>query len=251
MRSLQSISLLFLLLLLAGCPLRQHQPASTASAQLSVRGEGVILAKPDQVEMWLEAVTSATEAETALTKNSAAIERLMQMLMAEGLTAQEYATGQFSIQPEWSRPPRPAPANWAPEIVGYRVSNRLQITTRQVELAGRLLTLAQQAGINRTGNLHFSLADPEAVKREAIAVATQRARQRAAVLAKAAGVTLGGVLEARIEDAGTGQPQPMLAEAAMLRSSTSVPVSAGEVEVRAAVILRYALVPCYAAAVEL
>lgn len=234
--------LLGLTLLLAGCPPRVHQQALKSSSQLVVRGEATIKAAPDQVEMSLEAATTAETAEEALQTNNSAIDNLRQMLEAEGLSSSEYKTGQFSIQPQWSRPPRPAPANWTPEIVGYRVNNSLQVATSRVELAGRLLALAQQAGVNKAGSLNFTLADPEEANRLAIAAATQRAQLRAETLAQAAGVKLGKLLEARVEESGSSrQPRVMMAEASMATKSAvnNVPISAGDVSVTAAVVLSY------------
>jgi uncharacterized protein YggE len=235
------IPFLFVALLLAGCP-SHHLVAQKSVSQLLVRGKATLKVKPDQVEMSLEAVTSAGTADEALAINSEAVVRLRELLEAEGLNREDYRTGQFSIQPQWSRPPRPAPANWAPEIVGYRVSNSLQVTTAKIDLAGRLLALANKVGVNKIGNLRFTLADQEAASRQAIAAATAKARQRAETLAQAAGVKLGRLLEARVADEGPGgQPMFMMAESRSLRAENDVPLSAGEVEVKAAVVLSYAL----------
>ncbi len=232
-----------LLLVFSGC-IPQQPPAGPAPlSHLVVRGEARIKVKPDQVKMSLEAVTSAQTAEEALAANSAAIQKLQELLGQEGLTAADYRTGQFSIQPQWSRPPRPAPASWNPEIVGYRVSNSLWVATSRIDLAGRLLALAQQAGVNRTGNLSFSLADPEEANRQAIAMATENAQRRAEVLAQAAGVKLGPLLEARVEEGAPGMPPGMMmAEMTSVRAAVNnVPITAGEVEVTAAVVLDYAV----------
>lgn len=232
---------------LSGC-LPATQAAVSYTVNLStdsliVRAEGKVLVKPDQVEMTLEAVTSAADAETALRENSRAIDTLTQLLQAEGLQEQDYRTGQFSIQPQWSRPPQPAPANWVTEVVAYRVSNNLLISTRHLEMTGKLLAMVQQAGVNKAGNLKFSLADPESASLKAIAAATARARQRAVILAQAAGVKLGRLLEARVEESGNfPQPRMLMAQAAGVREGVSaVPIVAGEVEVSAAVVLTYAL----------
>lgn len=239
------LPLFFLILILAGCPPVQHLATGNTSARLVVRGEATVRVVPDQVEMSLEAETSAETAEVALTENSVAIVALQELLHAEGLTSAEYETGQFSIQPQWSRPPRPAPADWTPDIVGYRVRNSLQVRTSRIELAGRLLALAQSAGVNKAGRLNFSLADPEAASQKAIAAATAKARQRAEVLAQASGVNLAGLLEAQVEDEQSGNlPRLMMAEAAQARGGvSSVPITAGDVEVHAAVRLVYRIAP--------
>jgi uncharacterized protein YggE len=234
--------LLALSLVLTACVPPQPIAALKETTQLSVRGEAIIRVVPDQVEMFLEAVTTAETADEALRENNTAIAKLQQLLAAEGLSPGDYHTRQFSIQPQWSNPPRPAPANWTPQIVGYRVTNGLQIATARIELAGRLLALGPQAGVNRAGNLKFVLADPEVAQRQAIAAATESARQRAETLAQAAGVKLGQLLEAAVEASGFGGQPLMMAEMNSARAAqSSVPLSAGEVEVSAAVQLRYAI----------
>jgi uncharacterized protein len=84
------------------------------------------------------------DAGQAVSENNQRMTRVMTMLADLGLDRKELATGQFQIQPQWSQPPRPTPANWQREIVGYRVSNDLWIRTTRIDLAGKLLGLAHQ-----------------------------------------------------------------------------------------------------------
>lgn len=210
-------------------------------AELKVQAQATIEVAPDQLQLHLGVVTHAAEAQTALDDNNRRMTALIERLRRLGIHDDDLATGQFQVRPEWSLPPRPTPANWQREIIGYRVTNELSVTTARLELAGRLLTLAQRAGANQIGGLQFSLADPEEVRQRAIDAATVRARQRARTLATAAGVTLGPVRSLTLEAENGGRvPRIMLAEARSANGD-AVPLAAGKISVAARVIMVFAV----------
>lgn len=216
-----------------------YSAQQTALPQLVVQAEGKVEANPDQLQMRLGVVTEAQEAGVALSQNNNRMSGIMRMLNSVGIGADEMVTGQFQIRPEWSRPPRPTPANWQRKIVGYHVSNELVVTTTQVELAGKLLGLAQQAGANQIGGLQFGLADPTRQQQKAIEVATGIAIRKAQTMAAAAGVKLGPIQSISLNPSYSApQPRLMMAEAKMA-SADSVPVAAGKLTVAATVNIVY------------
>ena len=243
MRNLNGLLILPLAALLSACAPPAYQPVTPAadSSLLVVRGEGRVEVAPDQLQLRLGVETAATEADQALTDNNRQMAAVLAQLTELGIGKEEISTGQFQIRPDWSLPPRPTPANWQRQIVGYRVSNELLIKTTRVELAGRLLAVAQAAGANQIGGLQFTLADPEPSRLQAIALATRQAIREAETLAQAAGVKLGAVQSLTLDSSGgTPGPQVMMAEARMA-SADAVPVESGKVEVKAGVSLVYRL----------
>lgn len=233
--------LLLAILLLAGCGPKtiNYSAQQLALPQLVVQAQGQVAATPDQLQMRLGVITEAAQAGTALEQNNQRMNSMMQGLNQVGITDDELATGQFQIRPEWSRPPRPTPANWQREIVGYQVSNELLVTTTKVELAGKLLGLAQQAGANQIGGLQFGLADPTSEQQKAIEIATAKAIRKAETMAAAAGVKLGAIQSITLNPSfAAPQPRMMMAEAS-LASADSVPVTAGTVDVAATVKIVY------------
>ncbi len=230
--------LILIVLLLAGCGPKtfNYGAQQMALPQLVVQADGQVKVNPDQMQMRLGVVTESETAGVALEQNNQQMAAVMQMLEGIGIAYAEMATGQFQVRPEWSRPPRPTPANWQRQIIGYQVSNELLITTTQVDLAGKLLSSAQQAGANQIGGLQFGLADPTAQRQKAIEVATEKAIRKAKTMAAAAGVELGAVQSLSLnQNGGGGQPRLMMA------SADSVPIATGKVEVSAAVTIVYRL----------
>ncbi len=245
-------SLVFLLLLSACMPynLPQQPPvihvqtgSSGQHQQLQVRAEAQVEAVPDQVRMRLGVVTEGAAAGQAVELNNERMRALTRQLLELGLSQDDTATGQFQISPQWSQPPRPTPANWQREIVGYRVSNDLWVTTARVDLAGELLGAGHRSGANHVGNLQFSVADTERYRQQAMSLAVQKAVRQAQVLADAAGARLGDLVALNLEPDGGSFSPPLLAEARMMSAADTVPVTPGKVEVRAAVTLTYQLLP--------
>ncbi len=159
----------FFLLFLASCGPQTYNYSNVNNPlpQLIVNADATVKAKPDLLQMRLGVVTESVDAGSALADNNLRMQSLMDMLAKIGISRDELATGQFQIRPEWSVPPRPTPANWKREIVAYRVSNDLNLSTTRVDLAGDLLGLAQKSGANQIGGLSFGLSDrrPTAGKR--------------------------------------------------------------------------------------
>ncbi len=246
-RLLISLSLLFLL---SGCMAHQQQvqpllPSATGLSlpQLTVQAEARLEVIPDQLRLRLGIVTEAAEAAEAVRDNNRRMSTLMMALDELGLDREDLATGQFQITPQWSQPPRPTPANWQREIVGYRVNNDLWVATNDIDLAGELLEMAYKSGVNQVGNLQFSVADPEHHHQQAMAVATRKALEQARVLAAGAGVELGRVLSISLDPAVSyGGVQPLMAEVRLAAVDT-VPITPGKVEVKAGVVVVFEILP--------
>lgn len=211
--------------------------AAGSPPQLRVQAEGRVEATPDQLRLRLGVITEAAEAGQAVNENNQRMSAVMTMLEDLGLDRQDLSTGQFQIVPQWSQPPRPTPAHWQREIVGYRVSNDLWISTTRIDLAGQLLGLAHQSGVNQVANLQFTIADQDKYQQQAMALATQKALRQAQVLATAAGAELGDLLSLTLDTPGGFSGATRLMTAA-----DAVPVVPGNVDIQATVTLVFELI---------
>ena len=236
----RALSGLILLLFLSACAhpvVGKKADFLDSFSRLTVHAEAKVEVPPDQLHLRLSVVTSNPDSDLALQDNNRQVEGLIRALNELGLGSDDYRTGQFQTYPEWSRPPRPAPANWQRSIVGYTVSNELLIKTEQIELAGKLLAAAQTAGVDQIGGLTFALAEPADHRDGAIALATERALRKAKTLATAAGIKLGPIQSLTLDQAAEPSPFPRMEMMAVKSgmASDAVPVNAGDVEVRAGV----------------
>lgn len=203
---------------------------------LSVRGHAVLSKPADQLHINIGVVTQAKLAKAALDENSSQMNQLIASLKKGGLKESEYQTGRFSINPVYSRRPKNAAPDWAPEIVGFEVRNSLAIVTDKIDEAGSLIDLAAQAGANSIDSIQFRISNPQEHRDALIRAATKNALDDAKSLGDAAGVKLVRIHAISVDDAQAAPRQPYLMKSMVAESA---PIVAGDVELSASVTVVY------------
>ena len=221
-----------------------HDVVRPDDARLSVRGEAVLHKPADQMRLRVAVVTEGEAAHEAVTENNRRMAAVVDAIRKAGLDKAEYQTGRFSIRPRHSRRPRQADPDWTPRIIGYDVTNSLAIRTKKIDLAGKIIEAANNAGANSIDGITFDLANRRTHRAEAIAIAAGNARSDAAILARTAELRLVRVLSIQLDDARPPSPDPrmMRAEAGLAVASTP-PIQPGDVPVRASVTIVYEIAP--------
>ena len=232
-------------LLLPACAARAQQPETTPPARertITVTGTGAVDRTPDQAVIMLAIENTAPTAQAAAESNAQSMERLIAALRRLGFGEDRVRTVSYQLHPEYARN-EPRTNLEEPRIIGYRAMNMVRVTVDDIKRVGEVIDAALAAGANRVTGLHFQLRDPHAARHEALAMAVDRARAEAEVLARALGQTLGPVLSIST----TGMiPPPMpvamdRAEALAFRATT--PIEPGTMRVEATVTAVYRLLP--------
>jgi hypothetical protein len=109
------------------------------------------------------------------------------------------------------------------------VTVSLNDTTR----AGEILDAAVSSGSNRIQEIAFDLQNPQPQKDLALTMAIEDARRKAEIAAKAAGVSLGRILEI---SEGYGY---VTSASKSFAFDLSTPISPGEMEITASVTMTY------------
>jgi uncharacterized protein YggE len=214
----------------------------TIRRNIVVTGLGQVSGRPDMVTLTSGVVTegpSATEglnATEALTQNSESMQQIFGALSAFEIPEEDVQTSGFFVSPQYSRP-EPMSGE-QPELMGYRVTNRITIKLREVDRLGELLDILVSAGANNVDSIQFSISDPMPLMDEARASAVENAQHIANVLTLAANVTLGEVLT--MEEGHSNGPLPIFASA-RASSMDSTPIAVGESTVSASVSMRFAI----------
>jgi len=223
------------LVLLAATPMALPMiSAEEPAPSITVVGSGAVSSPPDTAEVNAGVITQAATASQAMSQNSAAMAQVLKALAALGIADRDIHTTTVSIVPQ--RAPmqsgRPAPS----PVVGYEVTNQVQVKVRNLASLGRLLDTLVSQGANALGGIGFSIADPAPFLEQARTKAIADARQKAQVYAAAAGVKLGRVIF--IRDATGGPPRPM---AGRVMAMATTPIAPGEQELEVSVSVTYAL----------
>lgn len=217
----------------------------TPVSQLSVRGEAILNVSPDQVMVNLGVTSEESTAQAALSANNDNMQAMMSALKKLGLGKDEYKTQQFQVHPMWSQRPRNPAPEWNAKIVGYRVTNSLQVQTQKMQLAGDIIGAAMAAGANTVNSVQFGLADPREYRAQAIKQAMENAQTDAQTLAAASGDKIKRTLSLNLDNA-VATPLRMHTERMMMRGAAAMdsgapPIEAGDVNVHASVSAVYEL----------
>ena len=205
--------------------------AEDGERRIVVSGEGVISAEPDMATIFVGVSRQARLAEDALQSASEATATVLARLEAEGIAPRDIQTRNIGLSPQYARNNDGS----RPRVTGYVASNDLMVRVRAFDRLGAVLDAIVVDGANTMNGLSFDVAGRLDLEQEARAQAVGIAREKAEVLAEAAGVTLGSVLT--ISEGGAG-PVPFAADRGMMMEArAAVPVAGGEIDVRASVTM--------------
>jgi uncharacterized protein YggE len=212
---------------------------AAASAQIVqpdvvvVTGEGVVKASPDQAWVTLVAESRARNSREAQSQTAQAMTAIQQKLAAAGIAKDAVRTiaAELNIDAEW--------VNGRQVPRGYVARNVIEVRIDDVTKVGEVMDVAVTSGATAVQGVRFDVKQRESLEREALKRATADARARAEAAASGAGRAIDRVI--RVEEPGTRPmppPQPMM----MMRQSAAAeqaqtPVVAGEIEIRAHVML--------------
>lgn len=227
---MKAFRILMIVLTMALPVAAQNRVPPLASADpdtISVTGMGRVNLVPDRFSFNVGVQTTAPTVEEAVNQNNARIVAVIAALKKSGATSEEIQTSNFNIYPQ-----QEYEQGKAPRVVGYQVSNSVTVTKKQIADAGRLLQVAIAGGVNQTSGLTFSVSDPARGRDQGLRSAFEDAKAKAALLAQAAGRTLGQAISIIEGSAPSMPPRPTpMVRSMMAKSEVSeVPVESGSDE---------------------
>ena len=211
---------------------------AAAGTVLDVTAEGRSTRVPDVATIRAGVVSQGASAAAALADNAQRMERVRRALTRAGIAARDVQTASVSLNPQYRYVDGQPPA-----ITGYQASNSVAVRFRQIAKAGAVLDALVAEGANQIDGPALAIDDPEAALDEARADAVKRARARADLYARAAGLSVDRIAAIREtgQDAGD-QPHPPVAY--MRTAAVSAPktqVVAGERDVTTTLEVRFLL----------
>src|ERR1051326_6039503 len=208
----------FAMIILAAGSVAFAQPATMPPREaalpetVSVTGMGRVTLVPDRFTFNIGVQTSAPTVDAAVNENNERVARVVAALKAAGAKPEEIQTSGFSIFPQQDyqqgQPPR---------LLGYQVNNSVTVRKSEVASASKLLQVAIGAGVNTEAGLKAAFDD---------------ARAKAALLAQAAGRSLGHAMNITEGGEVAPVPRPMRAGVMAMKaeSVSQVPVESGTEE---------------------
>ena len=223
------------LLLVAAPALAQAEPATGTT--LDVGAEGRVARVPDVATIRAGVVAQAPTAAAALADQANRMARVLAALKKAGIAPRDIATAQVGLSPQYRYAD-----NQPPVVTGYQATNSVAVRFRDIGRAGAILDGLVAAGANQIDGPELSVDQPEAALDEARTQAIGRARARAELYARAAGLHVRRIVsisEGAVETAGPRPPMLYARAAAAPQADTQI--AAGERDLAVTVQVRFLL----------
>jgi len=214
-------------LLAAGAAQAEPDPAfATTTLNLSAHGETAVT--PDEATITLGVQTKAGGAGAAMAQNAQRMSAVITALRGAGITEKDIRTSNLSLAAQYDYAP-----NTAPRLNGYQASNDVTVTIKDLARLGPAIDAVTNAGANQINGIGFGLKSAQAAEDAARVQAVKALRAKAELYAEASGYHIVRLIS--LTESGDGGYQPVRPMAmAMAKSAVQgVPVSAGELTVRA------------------
>ena len=220
----------------AQTPVTVEPMIPAAGTVLDVSAEGRTTRVPDVATIRAGVVSQAATAAAALSDNAQRMNRVLAALKKAGVAPRDIATASVGLSPQYRYA-----ENQPPVITGYQATNSVSVRFRDVAKSGVILDALVGEGANQIDGPNLSIDQPDAALDEARADAVKRARARAELYARAAGMRVTRIVSITEngENAGSPNPPVFMARAAMAKDSTQI--VAGEKDVTVSISVRFLL----------
>ena len=213
---------------------------------LTVSADGQVTREPDLAVFSAGVTSSGKTAAAALAANSADMTRVIAAVKRAGIADRDIQTSNLSLSPVYAPQRRLPDGTITPEqptIAGYRANNSVSVRQRKLDDYGKVIDALVNAGANEVNGPSFELDDPDPATDEARTAAIRKARARAELYARAAGLKVSRILSIS-ESGGWSPPQlVMYRMAAQDAVSSAPPVQSGELQMRVNVTVQFELAP--------
>ena len=190
---------------------------------------------PDRAAVYVGVQTRATKANTAARDNAQRQRAIIDAIVALGIPREQISTENYSVSPDT----RYDQATQRTSVIGYVVSNIVRVEVRRIDQIGTVLDTALAKGANQINSLDFFASNADSARHEALAQAVGRARSDAEAMARAAGGTLGPLVELGTADTGPRPVYRMQVATAELRVAAPTPIEPGQQRVQVTVTAKW------------
>lgn len=219
---------------MSSAALAQPVPPETL---LTVSATGESTRVPDIATFSAGVVTQALAARDAMSANNSQMAAVVRALKKAGVADRDIQTSNINLNPQYSYEERRAP-----QLTGYQATNTVTVRLRNLAKSGDIIDALVSSGANQVNGPMFTLDKPEEANDEARVDAMNKARARANLYAKAAGLSVKRIVS--INEGGGYQPPQPMPKVAMLRAESDAaapPVEAGELGLSANITVTFEL----------
>ncbi len=206
---------------------------------ISVSGTVTKTAGPEIAYISLSIETLDKSASKSQSDNAVLANEVMAALESLGIPSDDIETSSYNLREEWE---------WNDELrksesIGYKTSNTIRVTVRDLDSVGSVVDAAVSAGANRVDSVSFALTKQTQsdLKTAALKEAAENAREKAQSIASGLGVNVGQVYSAS-ESSVYSVPyysRSYAVEAEDAAGMAPTPITPGDIEFSATVSVQF------------
>ena len=218
------------------------QAAETpAPPTLTLTAEGHSARTPDLALFTAGVSSTGASAHEAIAANAAAMTRVIAALKAAAIEPRDIQTSTLSLNPVYAQRAANQADDAPPRIVGYTAVNNVSVRQRNLAGFGKVIDTLVNAGATQVNGPDFQLDNPDSALDEARQDAVAKARARAELYARAAGLKVARILS--ISEGGQNGGSYIMVTARRMSAHAPTPTEAGEQQVTAQVTINFELAP--------
>ena len=161
---------------------------------ITVSDTGEVYAKPDLALTTFSVITEEKQVAEALSKNTEKMNAVIDSVKNQGVEEKDLKTVSFNIYPRYEyQRVEPEIYPYPPGkrvLVGYEVTQSLEVKIRDMAKIGDILQGAADAGSNQVGDLQLTIDKEDELKEQAREEAIKKAKDKAQKLASQLGIKL-------------------------------------------------------------
>lgn len=213
----------------------QRLPVLPDGTLLEVSAEGISTRVPDVAMIQAGVISTSATASEAMSQNADRMRAVLAALRKAGIAERDIQTAAISLSPQYRYQ-----QNEAPVLTGYQASNQVSVRFRDVAKSGAILDALVAQGANNIAGPNLTIDKPDAALDEARTDAIARARARAELYARAAGLKVDRIVSIS-ESGGMSAPMPIVAFRAKAEAAADTQIVAGEQQLGVTVTVRFLL----------
>jgi uncharacterized protein len=224
----------------APAPSLSQAPGPTpARPEIVTAATGEVQLTPDRAAVYVGVQTRASTAAVAARDNAQKQSAIIEAIVALGISREQISTENYSVAPDT----RYDQSTQRTTVTGYIVSNVVRVEVRRIDQVAPVLDAALGKGANQINSLEFFASNSDSARHDALAQGIAKARGDAEAMARAAGGSLGALVELSTSDIG---PRPVSRVSDFLEARAALmktPIEPGQQKLQVSVSARWLFIP--------
>lgn len=191
---------------------------------MKINGVGTVKVVPDIVLVNLGVITENISLKSAQQENAMLSNAVINTLTEMGITKNEIRTASYNIEPIYDYIERKQ------VFKGYRVTNILSVTLKNIKIIGEVIDNATASGANRVYNINFTFTDPSIYYDQALTLAIKDAVEKALEIGNTLGVE---IVETPLRIIEEDSEAPIFTNSMLKQSAPTTPIMPGQIDITA------------------